>query len=137
VDAVSAIRNTIVGYGQNIDDRDVDGLLALYAADAVHSVNGHDHVGHAGIRTWITGAFPRIENLRHLVLGSRIAVEDDATTATATSDWMTVQRTDDGSPQLASVGRFDDTFALVDGSWVFTRRTVTRFAGAPPRPAQA
>ena len=135
MDDVSAIRNTIVRYGQRIDDRDLEGFLTLYAPDAVHHANGQDHVGHEGITAWLTGAFPRIAHLRHLILGSSIQVDDNGDTASATSDWMTVQRTDDGTPALHSVGRFEDTLAKIDGSWVFTRRTLFRFAGAPPKPA--
>lgn len=130
MDAVSAIRNTIVRYGQCIDDRDVEGLLALYATDAVHHANGRDNVGREAIRTWITGAFPRIEQIRHLVLGSSIEV--DGNTASGVTDWMTVQRTPDGGVAMHSVGRFDDAFRLEGGRWVFTRRTLSRFAGAQP-----
>jgi ketosteroid isomerase-like protein len=130
MDAVSAIRTTIVRYGQCIDDRDVEGLLALYTVDAVHHANGRDNVGHDGIRAWITGAFPRIEHIRHLVLGSAIEVDGDS--ATGISDWMTVQRLDDGSAAIHSVGRFDDRFRLVDGRWRFTERRLRRFAGARP-----
>ncbi len=86
MDPVNAIRNTIVRYGQRIDDRDLEGFLALYAPDAVHHANGQDNLGHEGITAWITGAFPRIGHIRHLVLGSSIEVHANGTTASATSD---------------------------------------------------
>lgn len=124
------IRRTIVEYGQFIDDRKLDAWLELYCHDAVHEINEGRHEGRAQLRAFMEAAFARIGNLRHIMLGSSIHVVGES--ATATTDWMTFRRAADGTPAVASVGRWDDTLRVEDGRWRFAHRRGSRWAGAPP-----
>lgn len=127
---VEEIRRTIVRYGQCIDDRDLDGWVALYASDGIHEINGGVHRGSDALRAFMSAAFTRIGDLRHVILGSDIVVDGDQ--ARAKSDWMTFRRTEDGTPVVASVGRFDDILRREEGEWRFAHRQGSRWAGAPP-----
>lgn len=129
--AADEIRRTIVRYGQYIDDRNLEGWVSLYTRDGVHEINGRAHHGSEELRAFMSKAFERIGDLRHLVLGSSIEVDGDQ--ARATSDWMTVRKNPDGTVSIASVGRFDDVLRVEDGQWRFAHRVGTRWAGAPPK----
>lgn len=61
---------------------------------------------------------------RHILSSTVIDVADDGLTATALSYVHLTQVTEDFPLRLISQARYEDAFALVDGQWRFTSRTV-------------
>jgi uncharacterized protein (TIGR02246 family) len=120
-EAVTAgVKATIAAQAHAQDDGRTDDLVALYTEDAVIVVPGVATLeGREAIRTAFNEWKPQTPQ-RHMV-SNIIVTEWDATTAKATSDVVFVQKGEAGwSVQI--VGRYYDTFALIDGTWLFTRR---------------
>ncbi|WP_217561868.1 nuclear transport factor 2 family protein [Streptomyces sp. GbtcB6] len=117
------VRAVIGAHAQAQDAGRTDEVVALYTPDGVLEVPGMDPVeGHDGIREAFKGWAPTRPQL-HVVTNTVVtsAAEDEAT---AVSDVAFFLRAEPGwAPQL--VGRYDDTFRRVDGTWLLHRRRTT------------
>jgi hypothetical protein len=113
-----------------IDAYDYEGFLRLWAADGEMSALGKDHVGHAGLRAWLSG---REKDLicRHFVSNTIIDVIDEnhATghsyaTAYRIRGW---RGREPGPMNLPSyVLEYADSFRRdPDLGWLIARRNVT------------
>ncbi|OBI27193.1 hypothetical protein A5709_05950 [Mycobacterium sp. E1386] len=108
----AAVRELIVDYALALDAGDVDGCLALFAADAEFLVYGRVFAGHDGIGKMFRDA-PRG---LHLTGVTRIHVDGD--TATARSQVLFVRAGDlHLRPAL-----YDDELIRNEGRWRFRRR---------------
>jgi ketosteroid isomerase-like protein len=121
IESVTAgVKATIAAQAHAQDDGRTDDLAALYTEDAVIVVPG---VATLEGRDAIWKAFeewkPRAPQ-RHMVTNI-LVTEFDETSAKATSDVTFVQKGEDGW-SIQIVGRYFDTFRLVDGTWLFSRR---------------
>ena len=119
------IRELIARYNLAGDRGRVDELLSLFTPDAVLAIDGKEHAGHDAIRAVFTGggAFPRL--MRHFT--ATVSIDVQARGAAAAECYFQVL-TEAG---LDHWGRYRDSFACVDGTWLFTHRSV-RIDGATP-----
>lgn len=120
------IRELVARYNLAGDRGRVDEMLSLFAPDAALAVDGTEHAGHDAIRAVFTGAgvaFPRL--MRHLT--ATLSIDVQAPDAAAAECYFQVL-TDAG---LDHWGRYRDSFACIDGTWLFARRSV-RVDGATP-----
>jgi hypothetical protein len=120
------VRDLIAHYNLAGDRGWIDDMVALFADDATLTIDGADHVGHDAIRAVFTGATgPHPELIRHHVATLQIDVPaPEQASARCYFQVLTVNGLDHW-------GRYSDRFALVDGQWRFTHRSV-RVDGATP-----
>jgi hypothetical protein len=113
------VRDLVAHYNLSGDRGWVDDVLTLFAPDATLSVDGVDHVGHAAIRSVFEDAKgPQPELVRHHTATLRIDVPaPDSASARCYFQVLTVRGLDHW-------GRYADRFACIDGSWLFTHRSV-------------
>jgi SnoaL-like domain len=146
-----AIRETLERYMRYNDDGALDRLLGLFDADAVLQVVGRVLRGHEQIRAFLSegGAFsdgkPRWTDPGQLLIQPRSAHvssnpvidvdgDGDGRTATAETEFVVLQRDDDGRARVTLVGRYRDRLRKTDdGRWVFRQRTGVSLA----RPGEA
>lgn len=129
--AIEEIRDLVARYNIVYDDHDWGGLAELWMEDAAFVVNGVAFEGRATLLEFLTGCLPDGYFGKHLCSPSRIALGDDGATATAQTDVAWIAQ----NFETSIVGRYDDTFAKVDGRWLFARReesTVPFKPGFPP-----
>lgn len=134
-----AIRDVLERYMRYNDDGALDRLVALFDADAVFQVVGRVFRGHDEIRAFLGtgGTFaddkPRWTDPDQLLRQPRgshvssnpvIDLDVDAGTATAETDFVVLQRDEDGRARVTLVGRYRDRLRKNDeGQWVFVART--------------
>lgn len=113
------VRDLIAHYNLAGDRGWIDDMLALFTPDATLSIDGVDHVGHDAIRAVFTAATgPHPELIRHHVATLQIDVPAaDHATSRCYFQVLTVNGLDHW-------GRYSDRFAVVDGQWRFTHRSV-------------
>lgn len=119
--ARESIRDLVARYNANADSGRFDDVLALFADDATMTVLGKTSTGVAKIRSIFTETRDRDipGPVRHHTSTHQIDVVD---AANAGGRCYFVVLTANG---LDHWGRYVDTYALVDGRWVFTDRQVT------------
>lgn len=130
-----AIRRVLERYMRYNDDGDLEGMLSLFAPDAVYRVLGREMVGHDAIAAFLgelgflpgAGRWtdPGQENRqpRSMHLISNPVVDVDGDVAVAESDFVTLRRNADGDAELGLVGRYRDRLRKgTDGEWRFTER---------------
>lgn len=132
-DPARAVENLLYEYADRIDAGDLDGVGALLArarllADGpdgpVVVAEGRDAITtlyRASTRIHAETGTPRT---RHVTTNARIEVDEDAGTATARSVYTVLQATDSLPLQPIVSGRYDDAFALVEGTWWFASRLI-------------
>ena len=128
MDAHRAIENLVYLYAERIDAGDLDGVADLFADATIdtpgaNGVTGRDAVLalYAQIVRLYEGGTPLT---RHVTTNVRVDVDAGGDSATARSSYVVLQATDTLPLQPIVVGRYDDEFAQVDGSWRFRRRTM-------------
>ncbi|MDH6677003.1 hypothetical protein M2284_001201 [Rhodococcus sp. LBL1] len=132
--AVEAIRDLVHHYTHLIDDARLEDVADLFAHAAYGQCDGNGQpVGPvlesnrdgvlAAFRSFIQmhGTPPR-PRTKHVVTNLRVEVADDCRTATSLSYFTVLQATESLPLQPILAGRYFDTFAVVDGEWVFTQR---------------
>ena len=131
------IREVLERYMRYNDDGALDRLIALFNDDAVFQVMGRVLRGHEQIRAFLAagGVFadgkPRWTEPGQLLLQPRSAhlsanpvIDVDGGTATAETDFVVLQRDEDGRARVALVGRYRDRLRKTDdGRWRFVQRT--------------
>ena len=120
------MRDLIAHYNLAGDRGWIDDMLGLFAPDATLTIDGVDHVGRDAIRAVFTQATgPHPELIRHFTATIQI---DVPAAGQASSRCYFQVLTVEG---LDHWGRYTDRFAVVDGEWRFTHRSV-RVDGATP-----
>ena len=124
--AREAVRELVARYNLAGDRGRIDELVALFADDAVLTVDGAQHGGRDAIRAVFEGATgPHPQLLRHFTATLAIDVaSQDRASARCYFQVLTV----DG---LDHWGRYTDGFVRVGDAWRFARRDV-RVDGATP-----
>jgi ketosteroid isomerase-like protein len=131
-----AIREVLERYMRVNDDGDIDSALDLFDEDARYQVVGRIFRGHEEIKAfwlsvgWSTGFVPWTEPGRELVqprsshISSNPIIDVQGDVATAESDFLVVDRGEDGRAKLVLVGRYRDRLGKgADGRWRFVART--------------
>jgi ketosteroid isomerase-like protein len=131
------IREVLERYMRYNDDGALDRLIALFDEDAVFQVMGRVLRGHEQIRAFLGagGVFvddkPRWTDPGQLLLqprsthlSSNPVVDLDGDTATAETEFVVLQRDEDGRARVTLVGRYRDRLRKNgEGRWVFVQRT--------------
>lgn len=130
---LEAIRDLFQAYRTRLDSRDLVGYSQLFTDDAEwHGGTMRATGGPAGILAMLQGRYTQGEPAddRHLVVNPVIDIDGDQ--ARATSTYVVVGRTVEGSPELRMVGEYvDDLRRGEDGRWRFARRQAR--VDIPPR----
>jgi hypothetical protein len=128
--AIQEIRDQIARYAIFFDDKNWDDFAVLWADDAAFVGPDISFEGKEAVLDFLTTCLPADYNGKHMNSPALIELIDD-THARARTDvvWITMDF------ENRIVARYDDSFWLVDGRWLFERRTevVVPFrAGEPP-----
>ena len=127
--AIQEIRDQIARYAIFFDDKNWDGFAELWADDAAFVGPGMAFEGKAAVLDFLTTCLPADYNGKHMNSPPLIELLGPAARARTDVVWIT----QDFENQI--VARYDDIFRLVDGRWLFERRTevVVPFReGEPP-----
>jgi ketosteroid isomerase-like protein len=119
-----AIWRLFMTYKHHLDQRDFAAYAALFTDDAEWIGNLGKVVGPAQIEQLLAATLEvwgsDRERTHHLVLNPVIDVAGD--TATASSTWGYVTRSDDDAPVVQMLGRYLDRLRRTPDGWRFTRR---------------
>jgi len=123
--AEERIRRTLALYVQKVDDRDIDGCVALFAANARHISRSGQRSGHSGIRQYLTDLYanaPRGWRTKHFL--SSPVIDLDGDTAEVVSDVVVYECFDDLPWAIRETGRHRDRLVLEDSEWRFAEKRV-------------
>ena len=133
MDSARLIENLLYTYADRIDRGDLDGVADLFAHGRIHGQEGGGpetvFEGRDGVRN-LYGMATRIyadsgtPKTKHLTTNAIIEVDDETGTATAQSNYLVTQATDELPLQVIITGHYRDTFHRVDGQWWFDTRTM-------------
>lgn len=120
-----AIRNLILDYGTYHDHRDYRSLSALFARNGVWESGMGRGEGPEGVFRLMDGIIghnplPEGSGTFHVLTNDRIRIDGDR--ASAVTKWMYVTPGENGGPNTALLGHYDDEFIREDGEWKFLRR---------------
>lgn len=113
------IRFLLARYAHLADDNAVDDWADLFTENGSLVAAGTRTAGRDDLRAWLVG----VQNgrpMRHLVVNSAITV-DGAERAHGVSDLLLLGRRD-GRWVVVAAPRYSDTFAKVEGRWLFAER---------------
>lgn len=128
---VEAIRTLITSYGRYVDERNWEAFIELFAEDngtwngGMGIAEGRDAIYEmmeSSMGRENTGATGSGHSNLHLVSNEFIDVEGE--TATALSKWVFVMTSEEGDPDVAFVGHYQDDLVKEDGTWRFQYRQV-------------
>lgn len=137
LEAQEEIRGLIHAYGSALDSRNFRAFAELFAAEdgtwvgGFGTATGRDAI-FAMMDSRIGHAEPPAAPSSHHVF-SNIQIEVEGASASATTKWIFVVPSADGSPQWQFLGHYEDRFVRRDGRWFFLRREA--FTDIPPQPA--
>ncbi len=123
------IRSLLTAYGRLLDERDLAGYAALFAA------NGRWTGPYIGSAEGPAGIQALLEKNLSAVAGdepggahhvmSNMAIRVDGDTAAAWSRWTYIVPGDKRMPNLALSGHYDDVLTRENGRWKFKSRVVS------------
>jgi len=125
-----AIRQTIALYCQLLDDQRFADLAQLYTEDAELPWQGRTLHGREEIAREMHTTQEPLHRTRHLPFGSVIDVRGE--TALAWTDTAVTLNGEDGSAQIAWLGRYHDEFRFDAGVWRFHRHVALAVGQALP-----
>lgn len=127
------IREVIERYMRFNDDRAAERIVELFHEDVRFQVMGRVFAGREAVRTMFTGAGSDappwtapgqlLKQPGSVHVSSNPVIDVDGDTATAETDFLVVNRGDDGRAKATLVGRYRDEFRRVDGRWLIYTRT--------------
>lgn len=128
--AIQEIRDQIARYAIFFDDKNWDGFAELWADDAAFVGPDMAFEGKRAVLDFLTTCLPDDYNGKHMNAPALVELlAPDRARARTDVVWITMDF------ENRIVARYDDIFKLVDGRWLFERRTevVVPFrAGEPP-----
>jgi len=114
-------------YVQRLDDRNVDGLVALFTPDACVETSSGLHKGHAGIREWLTQHFAGLPQGRmevHHAVNPVLTINPDGETGQGRTDVLCFSSTKTAPWELEVVTRHHDRFAKAGDQWFFAEKAI-------------
>jgi SnoaL-like domain len=137
------IRDVLERYMRYNDDRAVDKIADLFHEDARFQVMGRVQSGREAVRSVFSNAGPELPDWTapgelfkqpgSVHISSNPVIDVDGDTATAETDFLVIDRGEDGRARPILVGRYRDDFRRVDGRWLIYTRTGVSVA----RPGEA
>lgn len=118
-----AIRELMHQYCFCCDNRDTEGLGALFTQDCVWDGGpfGRKH-GREELKAFLLESTSSEHRIRHLTSNEIIMVDGDTATANC---YFTVLKLGEGQPEIFFTGFYEDSFVKRGGKWLFQER-VTR-----------
>jgi uncharacterized protein (TIGR02246 family) len=115
----------LLAYRRALDEKDFAAYAALFAAEGEFIAGPLRATGPAAIQELVEGMLGTLltaesGNDLHVVANPDIRLDGDR--ATARSTWIYILRGEDGGPDLAKVGHYDDVLVREDGAWRFLSR---------------
>ncbi len=128
--AIQEIRDQIARYAIFFDDKNWEGFAELWADDAAFVGPGMSFEGKPAVLDFLTTCLPADYNGKHMNAPPLVEMlAPDRARARTDVVWITMDF------ENRIVARYDDIFRLVDGRWLFERRSevVVPFReGEPP-----
>lgn len=126
-DMRSSIENTLYRYAWTYDMNELDGIAECFTTDAeVEFRDSGVKVGRAAVAAEMSrrrGKYDDGSIPWHVI--SNIYITDETADQATVRSWYTFFiQGPDGTQRFASVGWYDDVFALEDGEWRVKRRRV-------------
>ena len=125
----SAIRRLIAEYCHHYDDKRAGDFAQLFTEDARFTVFGTSRHGRQEIHDHIGTQRPGMAPGQHVTYNSVIEVADDGQTARAWTDFLYMNKSDDGY-RTSNAGRYHDRLTCEPDRWRFATRTIV-FLGDP------
>jgi 3-phenylpropionate/cinnamic acid dioxygenase small subunit len=131
-DSAREIEHLLYAYAERLDAGDLDGVADLFAHGRICGVKGGPpstvFEGREGVRRMYEVMTRLYEDgtpkTKHVTTNVRVEVDEQAGTASARAYFTVFQATPVLPLQAIISGRYEDTFARVDGSWAFDTRTM-------------
>jgi uncharacterized protein (TIGR02246 family) len=127
------IREVIERYMRYNDDRAADAIAELFHEDVRFQVMGRVVSGRDAVRAVFVGAGEELPSWTKpgglftqpgsVHMSSNPVIDVDGDTATVETDFLVVNRGEDGRAKPSLVGRYRDEFRRVDGRWLIYTRT--------------
>lgn len=111
-------------YCQTVDDGRFDEWEQIWTDDATFTVMGQTHTGRKALRTFIEAAQPPERRGKHVTINHLIDVHGDGRRATASSDFVFVSPTGEGTFAITQVGRYLDRLLRTDDGWRIEAREI-------------
>lgn len=134
--AIWEIHNTLARLAHLADDGELAEYLDLFTEDAVWETpaigatgtepdrrEGRADIGAGATARRAKGGQGPGTATRHVVHTIEVAAGDNGTAASVA--YWSFYRSTTTAPQLAGVGRYDDTWRLTDAGWKLARRRIT------------
>jgi 3-phenylpropionate/cinnamic acid dioxygenase small subunit len=130
-----AIREVLERYMRYNDDGALDRIVELFDADARYQVVGRVLRGHDEIRAFLAGngfadGRPQwtdpgelLKQPRSMHVSSNPIIDVDGDQATAESEFLVLQRDEQGHARITLAGRYRDRLRKIEGRWLITTRT--------------
>lgn len=119
-DDLLTIMQLITQADQLAGQKDAAGYVALFAEDGAIEGTQGTATGHEALKQMVQDVWQKEGQTLHLT-NSVLVQNLTATTATATSVLLIIDR---DSLQTVSVAQITHTLALIDGHWLFTKRSI-------------
>ena len=129
LDHEAAIRRLLAEYCHHYDDKRSGEFAALFTEDARFTVFGRSRNGRQEIHDHIGVQRPGMPPGQHVTYNSVIDVATDGRTARAWTDFLYMNKTDDGYA-ISNAGRYHDRLVREPDRWRFSTRTIV-FLGDP------
>lgn len=124
-DAAIEIPNLLYRYADCMDAGRFEDAAALFDAASIvmgkERIEGRDAIA-AAWRRWVRVYPDGTLRTSHLITNPVIDLAGDGQNARCRSKWTVLQATDEFPFQVVATGRYEDSFAKVDGHWRFTER---------------
>jgi uncharacterized protein (TIGR02246 family) len=125
----AAIHEVLIEYGRTIDNRDWDGLAALFGEDGVYVAGSGDGVKGAEVGPLMAGIFEKNpSNWRqpnfHIFFNETIRFTGPDTASAQSNSLFVVPGDEGGFAQIGIIGEYFDEMVLKGGRWYFARREV-------------
>jgi uncharacterized protein (TIGR02246 family) len=114
----SAIRDLNALYAMAVDDHDIEMVLATFTENGGFTRAGSTVEGKAALRTFYEGMMDRYVTTLHIPHSHVINVDGATATGLLTGH---AELSLNGTLMMAAY-RYDDTYAKVDGTWLFSGR---------------
>jgi hypothetical protein len=124
---LSDLRRILALYAQRLDDRNIDGLVAMFTPDARVEDPTGVYKGRAKIREWLDDSFakqPAGRMEQHQAANAVLTVNDDRETAVGRTDLFCFRSLETTPWELEVVFRHHDRFVKVKGEWHFSHKAI-------------
>ena len=120
------IRNLVAGYGRVVDDRDMDGLRALFAPDVRFGAVGAAQKieGREAVVAFYESRYAGMPLSNHFTHDHVIVLESDNLARGQVNAHVEMVR--EGEPMLVAM-RYADTYVRHEGAWKFQERITSMF----------